>query len=108
MIPGLYHCPCGQPVDGDPATAVQFLPQLAAWVERGEAPGDIVLPVTAKSVGDPLTELTISPFDPTQPAPPNKSLNNNYDYLGAASDFQKGNELWCKWDEQRLICAPRS
>ena len=39
MVPGLYHCPCGQPVDGDPATTVQFMPQLVAWVERGEAPG---------------------------------------------------------------------
>lgn len=38
MIPGLYHCPCGQPVDGDPATTVQFMPQLTDWVENGRAP----------------------------------------------------------------------
>jgi hypothetical protein len=25
MIPGLYHCPCGQPVDGDPATTVDMM-----------------------------------------------------------------------------------
>jgi hypothetical protein len=36
MIPGLYHCPCGQPVDGDPATIVQLMPQLVEWVEHGE------------------------------------------------------------------------
>ena len=64
MIPGLYHCPCGQPVDGDPATTVQFMPQLVAWVERGEAPGSITLPVTAQTAGAHLTSLSIDPFDP--------------------------------------------
>ena len=51
MIPGLYHCPCGQPVDGDPATTVQLMPQLVAWVEHGQAPGSITLPVTAQTTG---------------------------------------------------------
>ncbi len=108
MVPGLYHCPCGQPVDGDPATAVQFLPELKDWVENGKAPADIALPVTSQSTGNHLTELTVAPFDPTQPAPQNKGLNSNYDYIGATSDYQKGNGLWCKWEEQRLVCAPRS
>jgi feruloyl esterase len=107
MIPGLYHCPCGQPVDGDPATSVQLMPQLTEWVEHGQAPGDIVLPVTAQSTGDHLTELRVAPFDPLQPAPKNNGLNSNYDYIGASSDYQKRNELWCTWDGPRLSCLPR-
>ena len=107
MVPGLYHCPCGQPVDGDPATSVQFMPQLAAWVEHGQAPAEILLPVTAQSTGDHLTELRITPFDPLQPAPHNNGLNSNYDYIGASGDYQKRNELWCAWDGPRLACAPR-
>jgi len=108
MIPGLYHCPCGQPVDGDPATSVQLMPQLVNWVEHGQAPGDIVLPVTAQSTGDRLTELRIAPFDPLQPAPKNNGLNSNYDYIGASSDYQKRNELWCAWDGPSLKCSPRN
>jgi hypothetical protein len=102
MIPGLYHCPCGQPVDGDPATTVQLMPQLSNWVEHG----DIVLPVTAQSTGEHLTELTVSPFDPLKPAPQNNGLNSNYDYIGATSDYQKRNQLWCTWDGPRLTCSP--
>jgi feruloyl esterase len=94
MIPGLYHCPCGQPVDGDPATTVQFMPQLVAWVERGEAPGAITLPVTAQTTGTHLTSLTVDPFDPLQPAPNNSGLNSNYLYIGETSDYRPGNELW--------------
>ena len=62
MIPGLYHCPCGQPVDGDPATTVQFMPQLVAWVEHGEAPGSITLPVTSQTTGThvPLSTSILS------------------------------------------------
>jgi Tannase and feruloyl esterase len=108
MVPGLYHCPCGQPVDGDPATTVQFMPQLVNWVEHGQAPGDIALPVTAQTTGERLNELKVSPFDPTQPAPHNNGLNSNYDYIGASSDYQKRNELWCAWDGERFSCSPRS
>jgi pimeloyl-ACP methyl ester carboxylesterase len=108
MIPGLYHCPCGQTVDGDPATTVQLMPQLVNWVEHGQAPAEIVLPVTAQTTGDHLTELRVTPFDPLQPAPHNNGFNSNYDYIGASSDYQKRNELWCTWDGPRLTCAPRS
>jgi feruloyl esterase len=108
MIPGLYHCPCGQPVDGDPATTVQLLPQLANWIEHGQAPSELVLPVTSQTTGERLTELKVAPFDPLEPVPHNNGLNSNYDYIGATSDYQKRNELWCTWDEQRLTCSPRS
>jgi hypothetical protein len=94
MVPGLYHCPCGQPVDGDPATTVQFMPQLVAWVERGEAPGSITLPVTSQTTGTHLASLSIDPFDPTQPAPNNDGLNSKYRSIGETSDYKPGNALW--------------
>jgi hypothetical protein len=107
MIPGLYHCPCGQPVDGDPATTVQFMPALVAWVERGEAPGSIILPVTAQTTGTHLTSLQIDPIDPTQPAPNNNGLNSNYRYIGETSDYRPGNQLWCSQRSQTPVCARR-
>jgi feruloyl esterase len=107
MIPGLYHCPCGQPVDGDPATTVQFMPQLVAWVERGEAPGAVTLPVTAQTTGAHLTSLRVEPFDPVKPAPNNDGLNSNYHYIGETSDYRPGNALWCSERSQTLTCAPR-
>ena len=107
MIPGLYHCPCGQKVDGDPATTVQFMPQLVAWVERGEAPGSITLPVTAQTTGAHLTSLRVDPFDPVQPAPNNNGLNSNYHYIDEASDYKPGNELWCSGRSQLLTCSRR-
>jgi feruloyl esterase len=107
MIPGLYHCPCGQPVDGDPATTVQFMPQLVAWVERGEAPGAVTLPVTAQTTGAHLTSLTVEPFDPLKPAPHNDGLNSNYAYIGETSDYTPGHALWCSERGQTLVCAPR-
>ena len=108
MIPGLYHCPCGQPVDGDPATSVQLMPQLVDWVEHGQPPSILILPVTAQTTGDHLTELHVAPFDPTQPAPQNNGLNSNYRYIGASSDYQPGSALWCTWHEQQLTCSPHS
>ncbi len=105
MIPGLYHCPCGQPVDGDPATTVQFMPQLVSWVERGEAPQDVTLPVTAQSVGAHLSFMTVAPFDPLQPAPANDGLNSNYAYIGQTSDYPPDNALWCPENRQPLSCS---
>jgi Tannase and feruloyl esterase len=107
MIPGLYHCPCGQPVDGDPATTVQFMPALVAWVERGEAPASITLPVTAQTTGAHLTSLSVDPFDPLKPAPENNGLNSNYRDIGEVSDYKPGNALWCSERSQTPICAPR-
>ena len=106
MIPGLYHCPCGQPVDGDPATTVQFMPQLVAWVERGEPPGDVALPVTAQTVGEHLTSLTVAPFNPVVPGPQDNGLNSNYNYVGETSDYTPGNELWRPERRQPLTCSP--
>ena len=107
MIPGLYHCPCGQPMDGDPATTVQFMPELVAWVEHGQAPWTITLPVTAQTTGEHLTSLTVDPFDPLQPAPSNNGLNSNYRYIGESSDYRPGNALWCPERTQPLTCSPR-
>jgi Tannase and feruloyl esterase len=105
MIPGLYHCPCGQPVDGDPATSIQFMPQLTDWVENGRAPAAVELPVTAQTTGLPLKSLTVTPFNPLTPAPKNNGLNSNYDYIGKTSAYQPGNELWCTQQGQTLVCS---
>jgi tannase/feruloyl esterase len=105
MIPGLYHCPCGQPVDGDPATGVQFMSQLTDWVENGRAPAAVVLPVTAQTTGLPLSTLTVTPFNPLITAPKNNGLNSNYDYIGKTSAYQPGNELWCVQQGQTLVCS---
>jgi hypothetical protein len=50
----------GQPVDGDPATCMQLMPQLVDWVERGEAPGTVTLSVTAQTVRERLIELHVA------------------------------------------------
>jgi hypothetical protein len=107
MVPGLYHCPCGQPVDGDPATTVQFMPQLVAWVERGEAPASITLPVTSQTSRTHVASLSIDPFDPTQPAPNNDGLNSNYRYLFETSVYKPDNALWCSDRGHPLICSRR-
>jgi Tannase and feruloyl esterase len=107
MIPGLYHCPCGQPVDGDPATTVQFMPQLVGWVEHGEAPSTLTLPVTAQTTGSHLTSLNVEPFDPRHSVPNNNGLNSNYHYIGETGDYRPGNELWCAEDSQPLTCTTR-
>ena len=105
MIPGLYHCPCGQPVNGDPATTVQFMPQLVAWVEHGDAPGSITLPVTAQTTGAHLDSLRVEPLDPIQPPPDNNGLNSNYNYVGQMSVYKSGNELWCSDRAGPLVCS---
>jgi hypothetical protein len=107
MVPGLYHCPCGQPVDGDPATTVQFMPQLVAWVERGEAPGSITLPITSQTTGTHAASLSIDPFDPVQPPPNNNGLNSNYRSIGETSDYRPGAELWCSDRLGPLVCSRR-
>jgi hypothetical protein len=107
MIPGLYHCPCGQPVDGDPATSVQFMPELVAWVEHGQAPGSITLPVTSQTAGAHLASISIDPFDPLQPPPNNDGLNSNYTYIGEASVYRPGNQLWCSERGPALMCLRR-
>jgi hypothetical protein len=107
MIPGLYHCPCGSPVVGDPETSVQFMQELADWVERGRAPGAKTLPVTAKVTPPPVPRITVSPFDPTRPAPANTGLNSNYDYVGQHRVYRANNELWCAQQGTRLVCKHR-
>jgi hypothetical protein len=105
MIPGLYHCPCGSPVVGDPETEVQFMQELADWVERGRAPGAKELAVTAKPTPPPLQSITVAPFDPTAPPPDNDGLNSDYDYIGRRSAYQPDNELWCEWRGPDIVCT---
>jgi feruloyl esterase len=105
LIPGLYHCPCGQSVDGDPATSVQFMQQLTNWVERGQAPAAISLPVTSQTTGVPLDALTVAPFNPLTPPPHNNGLNSNYHYIGQTSAYQPGNQVWCTQQGPTLVCS---
>jgi hypothetical protein len=105
MVPGLYHCPCGQPVDGDPATTVDMMTPLVRWVRDGVAPGTLTLPVTAQSTGNRLTDLPVAPFDPTGAAPRNDGLNSNYRYVGYASTYRPDAALWCYQDGPTLRCG---
>jgi hypothetical protein len=107
MIPGLYHCPCGQPVDGDPATTVQFMPQLVSWVERGESPGVVTLPVTSQTTGARLPSMQVEPFDPFKAPAGHNGLNSNYGYVGESSAYRPGSALWCSEQKQPLTCGPR-
>jgi hypothetical protein len=105
MIPGLYHCPCGQPVDGDPATVVDMMTPLVHWVRDGVVPATLTLPVTAQTTGRPLTSLLVAPFDVTRPAPRNNGLNSNYQYAGYASTYRPDAALWCHQDGPTLKCT---
>jgi Tannase and feruloyl esterase len=101
MIPGLYHCPCGQPVDGDPATVVDMMTPLVRWVRDGVAPATLTLPVPDAAA------LSVAPFDPTRPAPRNDGLNSNYRYAGYASTYRPDAALWCTQDGPTLRCDRR-
>jgi feruloyl esterase len=105
MIPGLYHCPCGSPVIGDPATEVQFLQELADWVEQDRPPGVKELAVTASTTAPALASLEVAPFDPTLPPPENDGLNSGYDYVGWESVYQPGRALWCEQQGPTLVCT---
>jgi feruloyl esterase len=106
MIPGLYHCPCGQPADGDPATSVQFMPELVDWVERGKAPGSIELSITSQSGGQSHSSITVEPFDALARESGGGGLNSNYRYVGEAMVYRPGNTLWCDDNGPVLICPP--
>lgn len=105
MVPGLYHCPCGIPTIGDPAARIEFMTPLVRWVERGQAPAAIHLPVTSQTTGTPLKTLTVTPFNPLVPPPQNNGLNSNYRYIGKASTYRPGNELWCRQQGPKLVCS---
>jgi hypothetical protein len=105
MIPGLYHCPCGQPVNGDPATVVDMMTPLVRWVRDGVAPATLTLPVTAQSTARPLKTLSVPPFDASQQAPRNNGLNSNYHYVGYARTYRPDAALWCWQDGPTLRCT---
>ncbi len=107
MIPGLYHCPCGQPADGDPATVVDMMTPLVRWVEERQAPATLTLPVTSSSGGTPPSSLSVAPTDPTRPAPAGNGLNSHYRYVARAAVYRPGNALWCVQDGPRLRCTRR-
>jgi Tannase and feruloyl esterase len=107
MIPGLYHCPspCGPVPTGDPAVKVNLMDELVRWVEQGQAPQDVTLPVSGQTTGKPITSLTVSPFNPLAPAPRNDGLNSGYRYLFRRDVYRPGRELWCQQRERTLVCS---
>jgi feruloyl esterase len=105
LVPGLYHCPCGQPGDGDPATVVDMLTPLVHWVRDGVAPGTLDLPVTAQSTGAHLDRLAVAPFDPGRAVPDNDGLNSRYRYVGYAETYRPDAALWCAQDGPTLRCT---
>jgi feruloyl esterase len=105
MVPGTYHCPCGQPSDGDPQTTVDMLTPLTQWVTDGVAPGTLTFPVTAQTTGTGLQSLSVVPFNPTVPAPRNNGLNSGYDYIGRASTYRPDAALWCRQDGPTMRCS---
>jgi hypothetical protein len=105
MIPGLYHCPCGQPGDGDPATVVDMMTPLVRWVEDQVAPTTLRLPVASPSGGTSPTSLSVAPTDPTRHAPSNNGLNSNYRYAAGSAIYRPGYALWCTQDGPNLGCT---
>ena len=105
MVPGTYHCPCGQPSDGDPQSTVDMLAPLTRWVTDGQAPGTLTFPVTAQTTGSGLKSLSVTPFNPTLPAPKNNGLNSGYHYVGLASTYRPNGALWCRQDGPTLRCS---
>jgi feruloyl esterase len=107
MIPGLYHCPspCGHVPTGDPAVKVDLIGQLIRWVEQGQAPGDVTLPVSQQTTGTPITSLTVSPFNPLAAPPRNHGLNSGYRYLFRRDVYRPGRELWCHQRGRTLVCS---
>ncbi len=106
MIPGLYHCPCGQPTTGDPASAPQFMDELTAWVEQDRTPGAKEIAVTSATTATPPASITVQPFDPTLPEPQNAGLNSGYDYIGEETAYQSDDQLWCDQRGRELVCGP--
>jgi hypothetical protein len=51
---------------------------------------------------EPKTGIHFSPIQPD-----NNGLNSNDRYIGKASDYRPGNELWRLARGQNLTCSPR-
>nr|WP_281282927.1 hypothetical protein [Rubellimicrobium rubrum] len=63
IISGFYHCPCGNPELGDPATEVRLRQELVDWVESDGAPGLKTLPVIASTSARPVITGATSQSD---------------------------------------------
>ena len=107
MVPGLYHCFCGNPAGGDPKSP-DFLHALIAWVEHGEAPGAVTASIDPQPGTRPSARpLMLDPTNPLLPPPHNTGLNSNYNYVGLRSTYRPNNQLWCKQQGLNLICSRR-
>jgi hypothetical protein len=104
MIPGLYHCECGDYGAGKPETHPQFMAQLAAWVKTGRPPLSVSLPVTRRTGSLPRA-ITVAPFNPLRPMAPNNGLNRNHRYADRARIYRAHNQAWCQQRATRLVCS---
>jgi len=84
---------------------VDLIDELVRWVEQGQAPQQVTFPVSEQTTGNPITSLTVSPFDALAPAPSNRGLNSNYRYRFRDDVYRPGRELWCHQDGRRLACS---
>ena len=104
MVPGGYHCFGG----GDPFTRGDFLTPLINWVEHGQAPDALTVPVApAPTNTTSLTSVTVEPFNPLVKPAANDGLNSNYDYVGATTTYTPDNQAWCEEQGTQLVCATR-
>jgi hypothetical protein len=103
MVPGGYHCLGG----GDPGVSADFLTPLINWVEQGDPPGAIALPVVNQTMGTKMTSLTVHPFDALTPAPHNHGLNSDYHYTALNTAYRPGSQLVCRQEGMTLVCARR-
>lgn len=106
MIPAQYHCLGG----GDPQVSADLLGPLIDWVEHGQAPGAVTMPVTDAAEANSPASLTVSPLNPLTPVHARGSLNDDYtQYIGK---FTSGYELWCSTesrgsDGMAYVCSHR-
>ena len=104
MVPGGYHCFGG----GDPFTRGDFLTPLINWVENGQAPDALTVPVApAPTNTTTLTSVTVQPFNPLVKPAANGGLNSSYDYIGANTTYTPDNQAWCEQQGTQLVCATR-
>lgn len=89
VVPGAYHCMFGPDLVAPTRyNEADFLDPLVAWVQHGIAPGTIDALDASLDGSSPDIDHTVSPVDALRPVPAVPgSLNANYHYVGATSDY---------------------
>ena len=100
MVPGGYHCLVG----GDPASTAQFLTPLINWVQQGDAPSAITLPVSTQTASNKVASLTVRPFNAAAPAPKNHGLNSNFRPYQRSKLYSRTHLLTCPVKNGNYVC----